>query len=138
MAPEWGWAWPHNRHMLYNRASADPEGKPWSANKAYVWWDEEQQKWTGHDEPDFVTKPPSYRPAPDARGKDTISGVDPFLMQADGKGWLFAPTGLRDGPLPTHYEPQESLLKNPLYRQQCNPSADGVDAQARQSLSPAV
>jgi formate dehydrogenase major subunit len=108
--------------MLYNRASADPEGKPWSAHKAYIWWDEEQQKWTGHDEPDFVTKPPSYRPAPDARGKDTISGVDPFLMQADGKGWLFAPTGLRDGPLPTHYEPQESLLKNPLYRQQCNPS----------------
>jgi formate dehydrogenase major subunit len=122
VAPEWGWAWPHNRHMLYNRASADPEGKPWSAHKAYIWWDEEQQKWTGHDEPDFVTKPPSYRPAPDARGKDTISGVDPFLMQADGKGWLFAPTGLRDGPLPTHYEPQESLLKNPLHRQQCNPS----------------
>jgi len=122
VAPEWGWAWPHNRHMLYNRASADPEGKPWSAHKAYIWWDEEQQKWAGHDEPDFVTKPPSYRPAPDARGKDTISGVDPFLMQADGKGWLFAPTGLRDGPLPTHYEPQESLLKNPLHRQQCNPS----------------
>jgi len=122
VSPEWGWAWPHNRHMLYNRASADPEGKPWSEHKAYVWWDEEQQKWTGHDEPDFVTKPPSYSPGPDARGKDTISGVDPFLMQADGKGWLFAPTGLRDGPLPTHYEPQESLLKNPLHRQQCNPS----------------
>jgi formate dehydrogenase major subunit len=122
VAPEWGWAWPHNRRVLYNRASADPVGKPWSERKAYVWWDEETQKWTGHDEPDFVQKPPSYRPSPDARGKDTISGVDPFLTQSDGKGWLFVPTGLQDGPLPTHYEPQESPMRNPIYRQQCNPS----------------
>ena len=53
VAPEWGWAWPMNRRILYNRASADPEGKPWSERKAYVWWDEEQQRWTGHDVPDF-------------------------------------------------------------------------------------
>jgi len=122
VAPEWGWAWPHNRHMLYNRASADPEGKPWSARKAYVWWDAEKQKWTGHDEPDFVHKPPSYRPSKHARGKETISGIDPFIMQADGKAWIFVPSGLQDGPLPTHYEPQESLLRNPLYGQQCNPA----------------
>jgi formate dehydrogenase major subunit len=43
-------------------------------------------------------------------------------MQADGKGWLFAPTGLLDGPLPAHYEPQESPVANPLYRQQANPT----------------
>ena len=122
VAPEWAWAWPHNRRILYNRASADPDGKPWSPRKAYVWWDEQQQKWTGHDEPDFVTKPPSYRPAEDARGKDTISGVDPFLMQSDGKSWIFVPSGLEDGPLPTHYEPEESLIRNPLYGQQCNPA----------------
>ncbi len=122
VAPEWAWAWPHNRHMLYNRASADPEGKPWSERKAYVWWDPSKQKWTGHDDPDFVEKPPSYRPDQDARGKDTIAGDDPFLMQSDGKGWLFAPSGLQDGPLPTHYEPEESLIRNPLYGQQCNPS----------------
>jgi len=122
VASEWAWAWPHNRRMLYNRASADPEGKPWSDRKAYIWWDEQKQKWTGHDEPDFVQKPPSYRPAPGARGKDTISGIDPFLMQSDGKGWLFVPSGLSDAPLPTHYEPQESVIKNPLYRQQCNPA----------------
>ena len=121
VAPEWGWAWPHNRHMLYNRASADPEGKPWSERKAYIWWDDQQQKWTGHDEPDFVKKPPSYRPSADARGKETISGIDPFVMQSDGKGWIFVPSGLQDGPLPTHYEPQESSLKNPMYAQQCNP-----------------
>ena len=122
VAPEWAWAWPHNRRLLYNRASADPQGKPWSERKAYVWWDEAKQKWAGHDVPDFVQKPPSYRPSPGARGKDTISGIDPFLMQADGKGWIFVPSGLQDGPLPTHYEPQESLIKNPLYAQQCNPS----------------
>jgi formate dehydrogenase major subunit len=122
VAPEWAWSWPHNRRILYNRASADPEGKPWSQRKAYVWWDEEKQKWTGHDEPDFVTKPPSYRPPKDARGKDTISGADPFIMQSDGKAWIFVPSGLKDGPLPTHYEPEESLIRNPLYGQQCNPS----------------
>ena len=95
VAPEWAWAWPHNRRMLYNRASADPEGKPWSERKAYVWWDEAQQKWTGHDEPDFVQKPPSYRPSKDARGKETISGVDPFIMQSDGKAWIYVPSGFR-------------------------------------------
>ncbi len=121
VAPEWAWAWPHNRRLLYNRASADPDGKPWSERKAYIWWDEARQEWTGHDEPDFVHQPPSYRPGKDARGKETISGVDPFVMQADGKGWLFVPAGLQDGPLPSHYEPQESVVKNPLYGQQCNP-----------------
>ena len=47
VAPEWGWAWPANRRIIYNRASADPEGKPWSERKAYVWWDADEQKWTG-------------------------------------------------------------------------------------------
>jgi len=122
VAPEWAWSWPHNRRILYNRASADPEGKPWSDRKAYVWWDYDKQKWTGHDEPDFINKPPSYRPPPAARGKDTISGVDPFIMQADGKGWIYVPSGLQDGPLPAHYEPQESVIPNPLYGQQCNPA----------------
>jgi formate dehydrogenase major subunit len=52
---------------------------------------------------------------------DALSGVDPFIMQPDGKGWLFAPNGLVDGPLPAHYEPQESPVQNALYRQQGNP-----------------
>lgn len=51
---EWGWAWPANRRVLYNRASADPAGKPWSERKALVWWDESAGSWTGNDVPDFV------------------------------------------------------------------------------------
>ena len=123
VAPEWGWAWPANRRILYNRASADPDGKPWSERKAYVWWDEEQAKWVGHDVPDFPgTTAPSYRPPDGARGPDALSGIDPFIMQADGKGWLFAPAGLVDGPLPAHYEPQDSPFANLLYpHQQRNP-----------------
>ena len=122
VAPEWGWAWPANRRILYNRASADPDGKPWSERKALVWWDAEAGKWTGHDVPDFpATRPPSYRPSEGATGVDAISGIDPFIMQADGKAWLFAPAGLADGPLPAHYEPQESPFANPLYAQQRNP-----------------
>ena len=42
-------------------------------------------------------------------------------MQADGRGWLYVPEGLEDGPLPTHYEPQESPVANPLYSQSANP-----------------
>jgi formate dehydrogenase major subunit len=123
VAPEWGWAWPANRRLLYNRASADPEGRPWSERKAYVWWDEESGRWTGHDIPDFEPeKRPDYRPEPDARAEDALAGDDPFIMQADGKGWLFAPAGLVDGPLPTHYEPHESPFDNPLYPQQANPA----------------
>lgn len=123
VAPEWGWAWPSNRRLLYNRASADPDGRPWSERKAYIWWDEGRQQWSGHDVPDFpLATAPSYRPAPGTRGPDGLAGDDPFVMQADGKGWLYAPSGLVDGPLPTHYEPAESPVRNPMYRQQANPT----------------
>jgi formate dehydrogenase major subunit len=114
-----------NRRILYNRASADPEGRPWSERKAYVWWDEAAGKWTGHDVPDFqVTKAPSFRPEPGAVGPAGLAGDDPFIMQADGKGWLYAPSGLLDGPLPVHYEPVESPLRNALHPQQSNPTRE--------------
>jgi formate dehydrogenase major subunit len=124
-AREWGWAWPADRRILYNRASADPEGKPWSERKKYIWWDEEQEKWVGHDVPDFkATKPPSYRPEPGAKGDDAIPGDGPFIVNGDGLGWLFAPVGLKDGPLPIHYEPVESPVPNLLYdKVQYSPTA---------------
>lgn len=122
VAPEWAWAWPANRRTLYNRASADPDGKPWSERKRLVWWDGDEQKWTGYDVPDFQeTTPPDYVPPDDAEAEDAIAGDHPFIMQADGRSWLFVPQGLEDGPLPTHYEPQESPFDNPLYSQRENP-----------------
>jgi formate dehydrogenase major subunit len=123
VAPEWGWAWPANRRILYNRASADPDGNPWSERKALVWWDEDEQRWTGHDVPDFAaTTPPDHSPDAEARGPDALGGNDAFIMQGDGKAWLFVPTGLADGPLPTHYEPQDSPVRNLLYGHQRNPA----------------
>jgi formate dehydrogenase major subunit len=121
--PEWGFAWPHNRRILYNRASADPQGKPWSERKKYLWWDAEQKKWVGDDEPDFPPdKPPDYRPHDGAKGLDAIAGDQPFIMKPDGQAWLYAPGKTKDGPLPTHYEPTESPLPNHFYGQQDNPT----------------
>ena len=128
VAPEWGWAWPANRRLLYNRASADPDGKPWSKAKQLVWWDGRKKKWIGDDVPDFnEQKPPDYVPEDDAKGPDAIAGNHPFIMQADGLGWIYVPQGLEDGPLPTHYEPEESPFANRLYPQQSNPARQTTD-----------
>ncbi|SFO09888.1 formate dehydrogenase major subunit [Geodermatophilus obscurus] len=130
VASEWGWSWPYNRRVLYNRASADPDGKPWSERKKYVWWDAEAGRWasTG-DAVDFeATKPPDYVPPPGAKAQAALSGQDPFVMQSDGKAWLFAPKGVVDGPLPTHYEPSESPVENALYAVQGNPSTEHIQA----------
>jgi formate dehydrogenase major subunit len=122
VAPEWGWAWPANRRILYNRASADPQGRPWSAAKAYVWWDDDAGEWTGQDVPDIEkTKAPSFVPEPGATGPAALSGTDPFILQKDGKGALFVPTGLVDGPLPAHFEAGESPMRNRVYKQDGSP-----------------
>src|SRR5205085_3124154 len=73
--------------------------------------------------PDFaVAKAPDAQAKPDGIGLDALSGTDPFIMKADGKGWLYAPSGLVDGPFPTHYEPYESPVPNVLYpNQQSSP-----------------
>ena len=120
---EWGWVWPANRKILYNRASAAPDGKPWSEAKKWVWWDAEKEQWTGHDVPDFpINLHPDARPDAKLGGVAALSGDDPFIMQPDGKGWLFAPKGMVDGPLPTHYEPVESKIPNLMYSQQNQPT----------------
>jgi formate dehydrogenase major subunit len=120
---EWGYAWPDNRRVLYNRASAAPDGRPWSERKKFVWWDAAAGQWTGLDTPDFERqKPPDYQPPPGATGMDAIAGTQPFILKPDGLGWLYAPA-VKDGPLPVHYEPVESPVGNLLYPKQiCNPT----------------
>ena len=124
IAPQWGWAWPGNRHILYNRASADPDGNPWSERKRYVWWNGDEGHWEScGDAPDFEPdKAPDYQPPDGAKGAEALKGDEPFILHPDGLGWLYAPQGLVDGPLPTHYEPQESPVVNRLYNQQSNPT----------------
>ena len=92
VASEWAWAWPDNRRILYNRASADPDGNPWSERKRYVWWDADAGSWTGRDSVDFKqTMAPDYDPPEGATAEDALAGTSPFIMQADGKGWLYSP-----------------------------------------------
>src|SRR5947199_4954797 len=116
----WGFSWPSDRRIIYNRASAKPNGEPWSERKKLVWW--ESEKWTGIDVPDFkASKPPDYRPRGDETGLDGQRGDAPFILHEDGLGWMYVPKGLQDGPLPTHYEPLESPVRNPLYSRDTNP-----------------
>ena len=107
---KWGFAWPVNRRILYNRAGADPEGRPWAKGKETIWWDEAEKKWKGYDVPDF--KPDT---AP-----DNPAFKNPFIMNPEGVGRLFAP-GMAEGPFPEHYEPYESPVKNLLSPVQYNP-----------------
>jgi len=111
--PNWGWSWPANRRVLYNRASCDPDGKPWDADRRQVWWNEAQQRWVGLDVPDFKA---------DSAPKEHMG---PFIMNNEGVGRLFCPPpGLADGPFPEHYEPAESPIENPLHpAQSTNPIA---------------
>ena len=122
MYPFWAFSWPANRHVLYNRASARPDGTPWSDRKKLIWWDADQKKWTGFDVPDFApTKAPDAKANLAGVGLAAQAGTDPFIMKTDGKGWLFAPSGTAEGPLPEHYEPLESPVANPLSKVQVNP-----------------
>jgi formate dehydrogenase major subunit len=113
--PGWGFSWPANRRIIYNRASADPAGNPWSEDRKYLWWD--GTRWTGYDVPDFApTMPPS----------DPL-GAKPFIMVTERESRIFS--NLNDGPMPEHYEPVESPTHNVFNRRQNNPAyfagADG-------------
>jgi len=126
ISPEWGWAWPNNIRLLYNRCSADAKGRPWSERKKYIWWDEEKGIWTGvGDHPDYpIDKSPDYPGDLTKPGVERFPGSAPFVMKPEGKAWLFFPSGMKDGPIPTHYEPWESPVHNLFYeRAERNPMA---------------
>jgi len=115
-SPQWGWSWPDNVRTLYNRASADPDGNPWSERKRLIWWDAAAQRWQGDDVPNFpLHTAPSYRAPTDARGEAAIDGDAPFVMLEYGRSEIFGVNGTADGPMPTHYEPRESPVGNALY-----------------------
>jgi formate dehydrogenase major subunit len=100
LAPKWAWSWPVNRRILYNRASADPQGRPWAARKRLIEWN--GSRWVGLDVPDYgPTVPPE-------------KSVGPFIMNPEGVARLFTRAMMRDGPFPSHYEPFESPIDNPL------------------------
>ena len=109
--PGWAWAWPQNRRILYNRASADINGTPWDPKRQILWW--KGARWTGIDVPDF------------AAGAAPGTATRPFIMQPEGVGRLFALGGMTDGPFPEHYEPLESPIEsNPLHpKVTINPTA---------------
>ena len=95
--PNWAFSWPANRRIIYNRASADLDGKPWDPTRRLIEWD--GAKWTGLDVPDI---------APTAKPRDVM----PFIMNAEGVSRLFTRGMMRDGPFPAHYEPFESPVTN--------------------------
>jgi formate dehydrogenase major subunit len=116
----WGFSWPSDRRIIYNRASATPSGEPWSERKKLVWWD--SGNWSGIDVPDFKKdKAPDYEPQGQQGGLAGQRGDAPFILHEDGLGWLYVPKGLQDGPIPTHYEPLESPVHNALYSRDTNP-----------------
>jgi formate dehydrogenase major subunit len=131
----WGFSWPSDRRIIYNRASARPDGTPWSERKKLVWWD--SQKWVGIDVPGFVkTKAPEYEPEESAEGLEAIPGDAPFILHEDGLGWLYVPKGLQDGPFPTHYEPLESPVHNPLYSHDTDPGVNWFTRQENRFAPP--
>ena len=113
----WGFAWPNDCRIIYNRASAAPDGTPWSEKKKLVWWDDQKKTWTGLDRPDFdLKKSPDHKgDLRNGKGIAALPGDAPFMLHSDGVAWIFVNSGLKDGPLPTHYEPLESITSNSLY-----------------------
>ena len=99
----WAWSWPLNRRVMYNRASADLEGRPWDPKRPGIQWN--GKKWVG-DVPDY---PPTMSPT------DPKAWL-PFIMTGEGTGRMFS-NSLMDGPLPEHYEPVESPVENALHPQ---------------------
>ncbi len=120
IAPNWAWAWPANRRILYNRASADRDGKAWNPAKPVIEWN--GSGWTGIDVPDYG---PTVKPS---------DSVGPFIMNAEGTARLFARDMMAEGPFPEHYEPFESPSDNLLHPKVASNPAARVFASDRQAF----
>jgi formate dehydrogenase major subunit len=111
---EWGFSWPANRRIMYNRCSADAQGKPWDPKRVAIKWNGE--KWVG-DVPDYKPDSP-----PEA-------GLGAFIMLPEGVGRFFVPGAFAEGPFSEHYEPMESPVQNPLHSQNTNPAVKPFKSQ---------
>jgi formate dehydrogenase major subunit len=118
--PGWGFSWPANRRVLYNRASCDPSGKPWDPKRKLVWWS--GAKWVGNDVPDM---------RPDAKPEEN---VNPFIMNPEGVGRLFGTDRMADGPFPEHYEPFEAPVQNAFHPKRQESPAARIFAGDRKNL----
>ena len=119
LSPNWGWCWPVNRRIIYNRASVDLNGVPWDKEHPVIWW--QNGKWMG-DVPDGGWPPMAVDPE-----KTRYA----FIMKPEGHARLFG-MGRADGPLPEHYEPWESPVKNLMSGTQNDPAllkGDSADSQ---------
>jgi formate dehydrogenase major subunit len=94
---KWAFSWPANRRIMYNRASADTQGKAWDPSRKLIEWD--GSKWAGYDVPDIA---PTAKP----------ELVQPFIMNQEGTARLWVRGLMVDGPFPAHYEPFESPVAN--------------------------
>ncbi len=104
----WAFNWPANRRILYNRASADLDGRPYDPKRPTLAW--AGDKWIG-DVPDYKADSP-----PD-------KGMGPFIMLPEGVARLFVTGQFADGPFPEFYEPIEAPVPNALHpRTNSNPA----------------
>ncbi len=109
---KWGYSWPLNRRIVYNRASVyqtgSTEGNPLAPEKWVLkWiWDAGNPKGGYYQAGGDVV---------DGYASDRPSAYYPFIMRNDGVGRLMAIKALGEGPFPEHYEPKETpLTANPL------------------------
>ena len=137
VAPEWGWAWPANRRILYNRASADPDGRPWSERKQLRLVGRGSGRVDGRRRARLRRRQAArLRAAGRARAARTrIAGDEPFIMQADGRGWLFAPDRAASTARCRRTTSRTSRRStNPLYGQRREPGAPACSRRPREPV----
>jgi formate dehydrogenase major subunit len=113
---DWGYSWPVNRRIIYNRASVYQSGPnmglPLNPDKPVVWWNPAGPNWDGG--------------CAAGQANDVVDGFGtagpqtylPFIMLPEGVARLFG-RGLADGPFPEHWEPKETpFTTNPLLTSQ--------------------
>jgi formate dehydrogenase major subunit len=117
--PVWGWAWPVNRRIIYNRGSLDYSGQPFAVDKALFQFNPEGTKTImANDVPDFYAIFKKGTLAAD-------SGAGPYIMNKEvgvQAGRIFS-NSMAEGPFPEHYEPREGPVPNALTGEQWNPAA---------------